>query len=865
MGRGSQLSMKNPCVQYLGILSWFVCSSVWVTFFSPFTEVLAESQSSSDFDNSRRIVSINAHLGGLAENIQISDGFLWNPANLAFSEKSQITLIGTPILSQPQDARDYVPIRRASGLSATASGQQLSLNSAGGFSIAFWREDWSGQPTNLSKYQIGAAVSYGIPWSEQLGIGSTIRYFKASNQPFNTDSDESMNAQMALDLGLHYRQSNFLWMNRTATFDFALMDLGNLAEENNGPTNPFAQLGSIYHLTPRTHLSASWNLGASVNNNNKVQLGIEQWFFALPDSLFKTNNMGIKVADGYFALRAGLTIPTQKSKSNLSYPYQIGTTFQTGNLQSKNRKTIATLRLEYAYTRWSHLPRTVDHWIAATINWGKNTTIQTKNQKVEIGESIIDIEPNLIRSAETIVTNSLPAPLDFSSRLIASPSIFSPSLNGGSDVVTFTFGALHKGIENNQKVDDWILEIRDEYQRIVQKYTHFRQNTDRYQVIWDGTNFAQNPLTDGQYTAKVIWQKPNGEKVEHSRATIIIDTIAPTFSLSAEPVILVNDALSVEGHATHRSGIDLRYEDSAISHWEVKLVENGKKVLEETSGYGSPPNPFFWKLKMTTLISESNNNEGAYHYVATLCDLAGNCQTKTIPISVIDLRTVSSRQEKRGLVISLPCIMFETDSYEIEIESYVKELGEISQAIAAYPEAQVVIEGHTDDVGDENYNLELSERRAEVVQQYLIDHFQVNPDRLLAIGRGEQSPILPNNSNTNRQRNRRVDIILLTRESETSQSSDFINEKDRLMDGEYYTLLVGSFQNEQNAIKLARKLEEASLLMPIQVSRVTTTGSRQVWYRVMVGKFYKKSIALNKANDLPQSITTKPLLILAND
>ena len=69
---------------------------------------------------------------------------------------------------------------------------------------------------------------------------------------------------------------------------------------------------------------------------------------------------------------------------------------------------------------------------------------------------------------------------------------------------------LSRAIGNNQKVDDWILEIRDEYQRIVQKYTHFRQNTDRYQVIWDGTNFAQNPLADGQYTAKVIWQNRNG-------------------------------------------------------------------------------------------------------------------------------------------------------------------------------------------------------------------------------------------------------------------------------------------------------------------------------------------------------------------
>ena len=441
--------MKDPCIQYFGILNWFIWSLIWITFFSAFTGVLAGSKSASDFDNSRRIVSINAHLGGLAENIQISDGFLWNPANLAFFEKSQITLIGTPILSQPQDTRSYVPIRRASGISATASGKQFNLSSAGGVSVAVWREDWSGQPTNLSKHQIGTAVSYGIPWSAQLGIGSTIRYFRTSNQPFNIDSNESiatMNAHMALDLGVHYRQPNFLWMNRTATFDFALMDLGNLAKENNGRTNPFAQLGSIYHLTPRTHLSASWNLGTSVNNNNKVQLGIEQWFFALPNSLFKANNLGIKVSDGYFALRAGLTIPTQKSKSNLSYPYQIGATFQTGNLQSKSRGTIATLRLEYAYTRWSHLPQTIDHWITATINWG-----QKKNQKVEIGEIIIDDEPNPIRSAETITTNSLPTPLDFSSRLIASPSIFSPSLNGDSNVVTFTFGASSKGIENNQK------------------------------------------------------------------------------------------------------------------------------------------------------------------------------------------------------------------------------------------------------------------------------------------------------------------------------------------------------------------------------------------------------------------------------
>ncbi len=840
---------------------------MWLTFLFA-NGLVAQSNRSAYSASSRRLAPINARLGGLAENTQNSDVFFWNPATLAFTQKTEVTLIGTPIITRQQNEIDYIPIRIANGLSVTVSGNQFNLNSIGGLSATIWRDEWSSQIGNLRQKfnRIGTAVSYGMPFNQRLGIGSTVRFFEFSTRPVETKLKIATTRHLALDLGMHYRQPNFLGLKKTASFDLALMELGNLAKTNLPSTSLNIRLGSIYHLTSRTHLSAYWNLRASASS--RIQLGIEQWLFPLPRSQSSINNGKFEVADGYFALRAGLTIPAEKQLTNSSYPYQLGATFQTGNLQSKRNKIMAVLRLEYSYARWLYPSQTYDHWITATISWGRNTEIEMENQQGNVSETNLDFPQRLTQSDQKLVTKPLSILLDFSSRLIASPSIFSPNKDGHSDALTFMFKATSSEVRGNQSSDNWILEIRDQHQRIVQKFTHFEQTNDGYQVVWDGTNLAQNPLIDGKYTAKLVRKNPAGEKLEHSRTVFMIDTVAPNFILSAEPIILVNDALAIEGNAIHRPTLHFKSDDSTIAHWQVKLVANGKEILDQISGYASPPNPVFWDQNKT-MPMPSGEPLVAYHCVATLCDLAGNCQTQTIPISVIDLRQVNSRKEKRGVVMSLPGIMFDTDSYHINTETYTKELSEISQAINAYPQAQVVIEGHTDDVGDSNYNLQLSKQRAETVQQYLIDHFQINSDRLLAIGRGEQDPIVPNNSDTNRHKNRRVDIVLLTAgdpiQNKTSLAPNPKTDKKQLLVGEYFTLLVGSFQDERNAKDLVQKLEQLNLSVPIRISTITTAGSRQVWHRVMVGRFYQKPIALDLAETLSQFSTTKPLLILAND
>jgi outer membrane protein OmpA-like peptidoglycan-associated protein len=73
----------------------------------------------------------------------------------------------------------------------------------------------------------------------------------------------------------------------------------------------------------------------------------------------------------------------------------------------------------------------------------------------------------------------------------------------------------------------------------------------------------------------------------------------------------------------------------------------------------------------------------------------------------------------------------------------------------------IQIEGHTDSIGSDDYNLRLSQRRAESVIRYLVNDMGVEADRLIAIGKGEQEPIADNAGDAGRQKNRRVQIVNL--------------------------------------------------------------------------------------------------------
>jgi large repetitive protein len=105
-------------------------------------------------------------------------------------------------------------------------------------------------------------------------------------------------------------------------------------------------------------------------------------------------------------------------------------------------------------------------------------------------------------------------------------------------------------------------------------------------------------------------------------------------------------------------------------------------------------------------------------------------------------------------------VYFDTGKDTIQKRSF-SLLDQVALVMKAHPEVKkVLVEGHTDDRGDDAFNLDLSKRRAASVARYLIDH-GVSADRLASEGYGETKPIAPNLTNKGREQNRRVELRIV--------------------------------------------------------------------------------------------------------
>ncbi|MEL0635936.1 MULTISPECIES: OmpA family protein [Marinomonas] len=101
-------------------------------------------------------------------------------------------------------------------------------------------------------------------------------------------------------------------------------------------------------------------------------------------------------------------------------------------------------------------------------------------------------------------------------------------------------------------------------------------------------------------------------------------------------------------------------------------------------------------------------------------------------------------------------ITFSTSSAAVN-QSIDPVLNDVAKVLNHYPKTTLLIEGHTDSSGSEQYNQLLSERRAKSVKNLLITD-GVNSQRITAIGLGEYQPKVPNTSAANRRENRRVEL-----------------------------------------------------------------------------------------------------------
>lgn len=111
------------------------------------------------------------------------------------------------------------------------------------------------------------------------------------------------------------------------------------------------------------------------------------------------------------------------------------------------------------------------------------------------------------------------------------------------------------------------------------------------------------------------------------------------------------------------------------------------------------------------------------------------------------------------LIVRMPQdILFAVDSATVRSDLQ-GDLGKLARHLQQYPNSIVTVEGHTDNTGSADYNLQLSQQRAQAVTSILIAN-GVPSSRLIAVGKGENEPVADNLTPEGKQQNRRVEIII---------------------------------------------------------------------------------------------------------
>ena len=160
---------------------------------------------------------------------------------------------------------------------------------------------------------------------------------------------------------------------------------------------------------------------------------------------------------------------------------------------------------------------------------------------------------------------------------------------------------------------------------------------------------------------------------------------------------------------------------------------------------------------------------------AAIGGAAGNLIGKKMDQQAKELKQAvpTAQVERVGEGINLTFesgLMFAINSSEIS-ENYKSDLGSAAEVFIKYPETNIVIEGHTDDTGADDFNMALSEKRAVAVKNFLQSK-GVAEQRMTVKWYGETQPKYTNDSETNRQKNRRVELGVIANDKMKQEAKE---------------------------------------------------------------------------------------------
>ena len=133
--------------------------------------------------------------------------------------------------------------------------------------------------------------------------------------------------------------------------------------------------------------------------------------------------------------------------------------------------------------------------------------------------------------------------------------------------------------------------------------------------------------------------------------------------------------------------------------------------------------------------------------------------------SELNSALIQVSKDARGTIISMSDILFDVGKATLT-QDLKTSLAKIAGILTIYKEAKVQVEGHTDNVGGEEYNQKLSEKRASNVLDFMVNPGGIDGSRLNSMGYGFTKPIADNATKEGRQKNRRVDLVIMDKKAQ---------------------------------------------------------------------------------------------------
>lgn len=134
-----------------------------------------------------------------------------------------------------------------------------------------------------------------------------------------------------------------------------------------------------------------------------------------------------------------------------------------------------------------------------------------------------------------------------------------------------------------------------------------------------------------------------------------------------------------------------------------------------------------------------------------------------------ELANLKAQQTGRGLVLTVGDVLFASGKTEVSSGGQ-RSIDKLADFLKAYPRRNVLIEGHTDNTGDQDFNIKLSQQRADTVRNQLVER-GVAPQRIRTKGYGSKFPVVDNDTTGGRQQNRRVEVVILEEGASAEGSS----------------------------------------------------------------------------------------------